>query len=147
MVFKKKSKIDYEDLYTRVSADFQNYKRRVEKERASWIAQAKSDVIRPLLMVMDDLERATESCRKQKSVDGASVLAGLELVSKNVAKTFSDLGVEEIDCSSTFDPALHEALVQVESEDHETGEIVEVVVKGYLFQGQVLRHAKVSVAK
>lgn len=147
MVFRKRSKTDYKDLYTRVSADFQNYKRRVEKERAEWITQAKSDVIRPLLTVLDDLERAIESCRKQEGEEQKSMLAGLELVYKNITKTFVDLGVETIDCAGEFNPELHEALTQVESKGHKSGEIVEVITQGYTFGGAVLRHAKVSVAK
>jgi len=158
MVFKKKYKAkenkeekqetNYKDLYLRVAADFQNYKRRVEKERSQWIREAHSDVIRPLLSVMDDLERAIESCRKQKeSKEQKSILEGLELVYKSVTKTFKDLGVEPIDCSGEFDPDLHEALVSVDSPDHETGQIVDVITKGYTFHSHVIRHAKVSVAK
>lgn len=148
MMFKKKSKTDYKDLYTRVSADFQNYKRRVEKERAEWMRGAQGDVILPLLSVLDDLERGIEACRTQEETkEQQEVCAGLELVYKNVSKTFNDFEIEEIACSGAFNPELHEALVQVESAEHESGEIVDVITKGYMFHSQVLRHAKVSVAK
>lgn len=151
MVFrknKKKEKTNYQDLYTRVSADFQNYKRRIEKERLSWILQSQIEIVRPLLSLIDDLDRAVDSCRKQEEdASKESILAGLGLIQKNVDKTFKDLGVSEIDCTGQFNPDLHEALLEVDSSDHASGEIVEVINKGYMFKDQVMRHAKVSVAK
>jgi len=128
---------DYQKLYMRAAADFQNYKRRVEQQRSSWMQQAQGDVLLPLLSILDDIERALE----------LETLAGLELIQKNITKIFKDLGVKEIDCSGQFDPELHEALMQAESADHKSGDIVQVMNKGYTFHDEVLRHAKVSVAK
>jgi molecular chaperone GrpE len=62
-------------------------------------------------------------------------------------KIFKDLGVEEIDCTGEFDPELHEALVEVDSKEHKSGEIVDVLTRGYTYNSHILRHAKVSVAK
>lgn len=143
---KEEKDLSYKDLYLRVSADLQNYERRVEKERARWIVEAKAEVLVPLLSTLDDVGRAVDFCRGQSDAS-KGLLEGLELVQKNLEKTFADLGVTEIDCSGQFDPDLHEALIEVESPDHTSGEIVEVVSKGYMFDSQVLRHAKVSVAK
>ena len=135
---------DYKDLYMRTVADFQNYKRRVEQERAEWMRDAQGETVKQLLPVVDDLQRAISFCDEKKD---SKVLEGLALMQKNVDKTFSDLGVTEIDCSGEFDPGFHEAVVQVDSKDHESGEIVEVISKGYALNDQVIRHAKVSVAK
>ncbi len=131
--------LKYKDLYQRVFADFQNYKRRIEKERLRWILQGQIEVLKRFLLVIDDLDRAIQSLESSD--------AGLEIIKKNTDKILSDLGVEEIDCSGMFDPDLHEALLQVESKNHKSGEIVEVFNKGYTINTNVIRHAKVSVAK
>ena len=140
----KQEDTKYQDMYMRVTADFQNYKRRVEKERLVWIRESQSDVVEKLLPVLDELELALKACEKQGE---NQVLSGLKLTYKNTHKTFTDLGLKEIDCSGKFDPEFHEALVQVDSEDHESGDIVDVLNKGYIFHDHVVRHAKVSVAK
>lgn len=128
---------DYKDLFTRVSADFQNFKRRVEKERSLWTDEAQAFVLKNLVGIMDDLDRAVQK----------ENVPGLELIQKSVEKKFKDLGVEKVDCSGKFDPEFHDALVQVESPSHKTGEIVEVLSNGYAYKSIVLLHAKVSVAK
>lgn len=138
------SETDYKDLYQRLAADFQNYKRRAEQERAGWIAMAQGETITKLLPIVDDLQRAVSFCDEKKD---KKVLEGLELMQKNIDKTFADLGVTEIDCTGKFDPDFHEALMQVDSNEHESGEIIDVISKGYLLNDHVLRHAKVSVAK
>ena len=152
---------EYKDLYMRSMADFQNYKRRVEKERSMWVRDANADVIKRFLSVVDDIDRAVKSCqdagKTNLQVDLIhSILAGLELVQKNLKKAFGDFKVAEIDCSGQFSPDLHEALIEVDSPDHTSGEIVDVMNKGYVMTiGSsdveddyfVLRHAKVSVAK
>lgn len=144
----KNSGQDYKDLYVRVMADFKNYKRRVEKERSDWVYDAQAEVLNSLLFIVDDLERAIESCKKQKeSEEQKATIDGLELIEKNVKKALKDLGVKPIDCSGKFDPDFHEALVQVDSKDHKSGDIVDVINKGYVFNSKVLKHAKVSVAK
>jgi molecular chaperone GrpE len=135
---------DYKDLYMRTVADFQNYKRRIEQERMGWMRAAQGETVNSLLPIIDDLNRAISFCDKKSD---SKVLEGLELMRKNIDKTFYDLGVTEIDCSGEFNPDFHEALVQVDSKDHKSGEIVEVISKGYTLNDYVLRHAKVSVAK
>ncbi|MCK4517461.1 nucleotide exchange factor GrpE [Candidatus Babeliales bacterium] len=138
---------NYKELYLRTVADFQNYKRRIEQQRSSWMQQAQGDILLPILPILDDVERAIESVAKQKKTGQEEMLAGLELIQKNITKIFKDLGVKEIDCFGKFDPELHEALMQIESADHKSGDIVQVMNKGYIFHDEVLRHAKVSVAK
>lgn len=137
--------LDYKDAFVRLTADFQNYKKRVEKERFTWAIQAQMDVINPFLSIIDDIERALNSSKAQS--EGNTLFAGLELIQKNAEKIVKDLGIAEIDCSGKFNPDLHEALIEVDSPDHTSGDIVTVISKGYMFQAQVLRHAKVSVAK
>jgi molecular chaperone GrpE len=132
----------------RVSADFQNYQRRIEKEKNEWMTLSQAKVIEKFLPFMDDMERALSSCKKEE-MDEKQIkwFEGFELIQKNLAKTFLELGVKEIDCSSTFNPEFHEAIMHVESENHKSEEIVQVLSKGYLFKDKVLRPARVGVAK
>ncbi len=124
----------------RVTADFANFKRRVEKERAEWFVMGEAAVLKKLLTVVDDIDRAVANV-------GDDDQNGLGLIAKKMHKMLADLGVKQIDCSGEFDPVQHEALMQVESESVETGEIVDVMTPGYVFKGQVLRAAQVSVSR
>jgi molecular chaperone GrpE len=129
----------------RVSADFQNYKRRMEKDRLTWIREGMVKALEVILPLVDDLARAL-SASKQTSED-SSLATGIELVVKSLEKRLDELGVEGIDCSGQFDPHVHEALMEVESPDHESGQIIDVLERGYMISGNIIRHAKVSVAK
>lgn len=128
------------DQLLRVTADFQNFRKRTEKERIDWGVMAQASVINKLLPVVEDLDRAL-------SASAETGQAGLVLVHKNLKKALAELGVEEIPCSGAFDPSVHEALTQVDKSDVSSGSIVEVYAPGYTFKGTVLRHAKVAVAK
>ncbi|MFH1643653.1 MAG: nucleotide exchange factor GrpE [bacterium] len=141
--------IDFKKNFLHVSADFENFKKRMEKEKTEWGYLAQSDILLKFLPFADDLDRAIKAGEKldidEKKKE--SWLHGFKIIEKNLKKVFKDLGVEEIDCSSKFDPKYHEALLQVESKDKKKGEIVDTVHKGYLFKDKVLKHAKVVVAK
>ena len=130
------------DRLMRVTADFQNFQRRVEKERGVWVTSGQIEVVCALLPVIDDLDRAL-------SLDGAGEawVEGLRLVRDKATAALKDLGVEEISCEGQFDPELHEALATVESEEKSSGDVVEVLLRGYVMKDRVVRHAKVSVAK
>ena len=139
-------KIKNQLLY--ITADFQNYKKRVEKERIEWMLLSKISVIKSFLPIIDDLDRAIKSCTKEEPNEKEiKWLEGFELIYKNLNKIMTDFGVVEIDCSSQFDPEKHEALIQVENSTFPSGKIVEIFEKGYLLNDKILRHAKVSVAK
>ena len=132
----------------RVSADFQNFRKRAEKERSVLIEMGQTLVAEAFLPFLDDLQRALQASEQHElSEQEKAWLEGFNIIEKNLQKTFKDLDIKEIDCSKDFDPEYHEALMQVDSPDHKSGEIVTVVNKGYLFKDKVLRHAKVGVAK
>lgn len=137
--------------FMRVSADFANYKRRITEERTQWIAAGQSAVITKFLPILDDIERARTATEAAHNASDAADLThaveGFALIEKNLKKILTDLGVEEIDCSGAFDPHFHEALMQAESDEHESGHIVSVLNRGYTYKDTVLRHAKVSVAQ
>ncbi|MBU4269936.1 nucleotide exchange factor GrpE [Candidatus Dependentiae bacterium] len=131
----------------RVNADFDNFKKRVSKERSEWEDLARFAVIEDILPIFDDFERAVELSKSSVDEKNKSWIDGFEIIYKNFKKMLDALNVKEVDCSGDFNPEFHEALMQVESESHKTGEIVLVLNKGYALNGKVIRHARVSVAK
>ena len=140
--------ISVKEKLLRVNADFQNYKRRIEKEKMEWINVGQSKVIEAFLPFVDDLDLALGSCNRDELDEKTSaLLEGFLIIQKKLKKNLEDLDIKEIDCSGQFDPSFHEALMQMDSKDHESGQIVQVFNPGYLFKDKVLRHAKVSVAK
>ena len=152
-------KDEWKDRCLRTAADFENYKKRAEKERSVWVTSAQSSIFSDLLSIVDDFDRAfAPSLHLSGSSDSASFggqasetidqsRAGFELIYKEFHKFLDKHGISEIKETAQFDPNMHEAIMNVESADHESGTIVQVLQKGYMFKGQVLRPAKVSVAK
>ena len=139
---------EWQDKYMHVSADLQNFKRRVEKEQVAWARQAKAEVLLNLLAIVDDFDRAlSEHSKREHTADLDNWFEGFELIGKSLYKFLHQMDVIEIDQMSTFDPNLHEAIAQVDSDQHTSGNIVDVVQKGFMFNGEVLRPAKVTVAK
>ncbi len=129
-----------------LSAEFENFKKRTAKEQALWAEQAQDQALLDLLTVVDDLERAlseVESVPEKMS----SHFQGFTLILKSFTQLLSKYGIEVIPDAKEFDPTLFEAVMQQESAEHSSGEIVAVLQKGYLRKGRVLRPAKVSVAK
>jgi molecular chaperone GrpE len=97
---------------------------------------------------MDNFDRAQADLEKLNSNGQQNAaLAGIALIRKDLATLFERVDVREMPATKKFDPALHEALVSVDAEGAESGDIVQILQKGYLFKGQVLRPAKVSVAR
>ena len=130
-----------------MQAEFDNYKRRLEKERGLWIESAQDTVLVDILPILDDMERAlAEFQTKEVSQEAVTHVVGFELIAKGVMKILKKYNIEEIPYSTIFDPHLYEAVMQVPSPEHASGEIVAIVQKGYTRQGRVLRPAQVSVA-
>lgn len=138
----------FQSKFLRLNADFQNYKRRVEKERFEWMTEAQVIILDKLLPVFDELDRAIELSKADSSSDQKEEwIKGFKLIQKNWKKTLSDLKVKEINGNEDFNPELHDALMQVDAEDKKAGEIVQLLAKGYKYKDKVVKHAKVSVAK
>ncbi|NRB21383.1 nucleotide exchange factor GrpE [Candidatus Dependentiae bacterium] len=139
---------DLKEKYVRSVADFDNYKRRSEQERARWALSAQSAVFVDLLAIVDNFDRAQAEHEKKERTPKMDVwLQGFELIGKSLYKLLDKYNVKPVKDNKTFNPELHEALVQVDSQDHESGQIVDVLQKGFTFKGELLRPAKVSVAK
>ena len=134
------------ERYMYLQAEFDNYKKRLEKERTSWIDAAQDVVIVDVLSTVDDMDRALQELQalpKELSVH----LAGFEMIAKSLHKILKKYDVEEIPYSKTFNPEYCEAVMQVASPDHQSGEVVSILQKGSMRKGRVLRPAKVSVAQ
>lgn len=142
--------IELEDKYLRANADFDNIKRRLEKEKMQAVAYAHEVFARDLLPVIDSLEMAILAGNNQE-IESAELLSkvkeGIELTIDQFRKAFEKHGVELVDIEGTFDPNFHEAVMQLDSEEKQSGEILQVFQKGYKIKDRILRPAMVSIAK
>jgi molecular chaperone GrpE len=129
---------ELESRLKRVQADFENYKKRAERKREEFATYATVDLISELLEIRDDLDRALDS--------EGDIREGVELVAESLDDVLDGEGVERIDVEGTTDPEEHEVMMQVDSEEHDEGEIVDVYEPGYRMEDRVIRPAKVTVA-
>jgi len=138
---------DIQEKYAHMTADFNNFRLRIEKEKMQWSINAQLDIIKKLLPTIDMFDRAfQESAKAGVGVDDQALI-GFSMIHKNFLKTLAAIGVEPMNDYAAFDPNKHEAIMQVESPEHKSDDIVEVLEKGYMFKGAVVRPAKVSVAR
>ncbi|MEX0849156.1 MAG: nucleotide exchange factor GrpE [Candidatus Dependentiae bacterium] len=139
---------EWKNKFMLISADMQNYKRRIEKEQSMWTRRAQEDILVKLLAIVDDFDRALAEHKKQeKTPELDAWLKGFEMIGKGLYKFLGTMHVSEIEQMQAFDPMLHEAIAQVDMPDVTSGDIVDVVQKGFMFGDEVLRPAKVTVAK
>lgn len=136
---------EYLDGWQRARAEFTNYKKRVERERQRIYKDAAGGVIKRYLPAIDDLERALKG--RPQDGEGATWAEGVELVYRKMLAILEAEGITRIEAEGeTFDPNLHEAIVQSESNEHECDQVIEVLEQGYMVNDRVLRPAKVRVA-
>jgi molecular chaperone GrpE len=139
-----------EEKYLRVHADFENIKKRMEKDKIQAIEYASERFAKDLLNPIDSLEFAIASLNN-KEADPAELLEkvkeGIELTIKSFKTVFEKHGIELVDVDSGFDPNLHDAVMHAESDNHEEGEIVQVLQRGYKYKDRLLRPAMVSICK
>ena len=130
--------------YLRLMADFQNYKKRVEKEKADIYAYANEKIVVDLLDVIDNFERALA----HQSDDGSVILEGMSKIYKQLKGVLEKNGVEEIEAlGQEFDPNLHNAVMSEDSDEFEPNKVTLVMQKGYILNKKVIRHTMVRVAK
>jgi molecular chaperone GrpE len=130
------------DTLQRVQADFDNYRKRAARDQQSLVARAHERLVKDLLPVLDDLERAEEAAREHRT---RSVEEGVTLVTRSFADVLRKEGLEEIPTDGKFDPHVHEALLSQPSEAEE-GSVIEVLQKGYRLGDRVIRPARVVIA-
>ena len=135
---------EYLDLAQRVQADFENYRKRAAREQERLIAHAHERLVRELLPVLDDLERALEAAERHEE---AQLVEGVKLVERSLRDALRKEGLAEIETDGAFDPHVHEALLTQPSDGAEAGSVLEVVQRGYRLGDKVVRPARVIVAE
>lgn len=137
---------EYLEGWQRARADFANYKKRVERDQAQTYQNAAASILKRYLGVIDDLERALKT--RPTDGDGAAWAEGIELIYRKLLSILESEGIQTMDAERMpFDPNLHEAIMSEESDQHESGQIIEVLQQGYLIGEKVLRPAMVRVAR
>ncbi|WP_252250230.1 nucleotide exchange factor GrpE [Clostridium sp. ZBS13] len=129
------------DRVLRITAEYDNYRKRTTKEKQGIYSDACVDVLKELVPVLDNLERAVAA---EGSLE--DLKKGVEMTIKSCQSSFEKLGVEEIDASADFDPNLHQAVMHIEDENIGKNQIAEVFLKGYKKEDKVIRYTVVKVA-
>ncbi|MBB5623367.1 molecular chaperone GrpE [Pedobacter cryoconitis] len=133
------------DKYLRLFAEFDNFKRRTQKERVELLQTAGKDVIISMLPVLDDFDRANKAT--ENATDVAAIREGIQLVHTKLKSILSQKGLKEMECANTvFDTDLHEAITKVPAPTEELkGKVIDELEKGYTLNDKVIRFAKVVV--
>jgi molecular chaperone GrpE len=135
---------EYLALAQRVQADFENYRKRAAREQERLVAHAHERLVRELLPVLDDLERALEAAERHEE---AALVDGVKLVERSLRKVLEREGVVEIPVEGGFDPHVHEAMLTQPGEGAEPGTVLGVLQRGYRVGDKVVRPARVVVAE
>ncbi len=134
---------EYKDGWARSQAEFQNYKKRIERDNELTYASMKGDIIKKVLPALDDLERALQN----RPADDAWA-SGIDLIVRKLQNILESEGVKRIEVNgAAFDPNFHEAISHEPSEDVESGHVIAVVQNGYMLGERVMRPALVRVAQ
>jgi Molecular chaperone GrpE (heat shock protein) len=141
---------DLVDKLSRRQADFENYRKRTERERSDTYHRMVGDVVGKLLPVMDNMRRALEAeslLEKSESKEFSHFLHGVELIYKQLNDVLEELGVQPVSAvGQPFDPHLHEAVATERSDDYEPDTVIQELLRGYLLGGKLLRPAMVKVS-
>ena len=138
---------EQKDRYLRLSAEFDNYRKRTLKERSDMLKTVNGDTLSGMLPVLDDLERAMQSMQKATDVD--AVREGVVLIYNKIQEFLKNKGIVEIDAlNQVFDTDLHEAITKIPAPTEDLkGKVVDVIQKGYKIDTKVIRYAKVVVGE
>ena len=137
-----------EEKFLRVHADFENIKKRLEREKYQAIDYASEKFSKDLLTPLDTLEMALASANVDLSAEELlpKLKEGIELTIKSFITTFEKHNITKVDTTGEFDPNMHNAVMQVDSQNHESGQIVSELQKGYMLKDRLLRPSMVSIA-
>lgn len=135
-----------QEKYIRLYSDFDNFRKRTQKEKADLINYAAGDVLKDFLSVFDDFQRALEANKTNDDVN--SLKEGFELLFNKFDSIMKNKGLQEMDCvGEVFNPDFHEAITNIPAGDDMKGRVVDVVQKGYILKERVIRYAKVVVGQ
>jgi molecular chaperone GrpE len=137
------------DKYLRAVADFENYKKRLEKEKQNALIYANESFAKDLLTVLDTFENALKSIDsiEENSEAVEKIKEGMHLTYEQLLSILKKHGVEEVECEGEFNPEVHQAVTQMESDKHNSGDIVQVLQKGYKLKDRLLRASMVATCK
>lgn len=142
---------EYKEKYLRAHADFENMKKRLEKDKQNAIIYANEGFAKDMLSVIDSFEQALHSIDGADEEHKAEILdkmkEGVKLTYEQLKKTLEKNHIKEVVCTTEFDPECHQAIMQVESNEHKSGQIVQIMQKGYKIKDRLLRPAMVSTSK
>ncbi len=143
---------EWKDKFLRAHADFENSKRRLEKDKMNAVAYANESFATDILAVMDSFENALTSIESANDTEENSEVLknmkeGVNLTFEQLKKILAKNSIKEVSSEGEFDPEVHQAIMQVESDNHEVGDVVQVMQKGYTIKDRVLRPAMVSTCK
>ena len=134
-----------DDLRKRNLAEFENFRKRTEKEKSTMFDMGAKSVVEKLLPIIDNFERGFAGLSEEQMSD--PFVSGMDMVYKQLVKALADMGVEPIEAvGKPFDPNLHNAVMHVEDENLGENTVAQEFQKGYLYHGSVVRHAMVQVA-
>jgi len=133
-----------DDRLLRLAAEFDNYKKRAAREREQYTALANERIVKELLPILDDLERALQAAEEHEE---AQLEEGVRLVHRSLASLLQRNGLTQIETDGKFDPHVHEALLAQPAEEKESGDVLDVIQKGYRIGDRVVRPARVIVAE
>lgn len=139
---------ELEARYMNLYAEYDNYRRRTQKEKDNLYSDAVAEVTKDFLTLIDNLDRSIEGAKKSDESSLDKVIQGMELVGRQAQDTLKKIGVEEIPAErgTKFDPNLHDAMMHVDDDELGEQEIAMVFAKGYKYKDRVIRHAQVQVA-
>lgn len=144
---KSKEKIaELEDRVKRQMAEFENFRKRTDKEKAQMFEAGAKSVIEKILPVVDNFERGLQAVGEGSETDG--FVEGMQMIYKQLMTELEGIGVKAIESVGTeFNPDFHNAVMQVESEEYESGIIAQELQKGYMYRDSVVRHSMVAVVQ
>jgi len=142
----KKELEESNNKFLRLNAEFQNFKRRTEKEKADIFKFANGKLFGELLGIMDNMERALDHIEDETSIE--HVVEGLQMIKKSFDEVFEKNAVKAIEAvGAAFDPEMHHAVMSEESEDHDADVVIQELQKGYTINDKVIRPSMVKVSK
>jgi molecular chaperone GrpE len=137
---------DLQDRYLRLSAEFDNYRKRTLKERIEMIKNASEDILKDLLPVIDDFERAISVMSSSDSIE--AIMEGTNLIYNKFKSILENRGLHELNpVGMEFDPDVHEAIAKFKGTNEQAGKIIDVTQKGYLLNEKIIRHPKVVIGE
>jgi molecular chaperone GrpE len=140
----EKSK-DYLNRLKYLQADFENYRKRTEKQVQEAVQRSNEQLVACLIDIMDSLECAISAGETTENKE--ALLEGVKMVHRNLEKLLENEGLERLECvGKAFDPNMHEILAQIPTDEHQSGTVLEEARKGFMFKGKVLRPSVVKIA-